>query len=90
MVQKATPAARRRRYAGPPMTLGNMRANGVHSVAVYCLGRRCDHQAVLKVDHMPNDVEVPSLGRRMVCTACGLIGADVRPDWGDARVHGGR
>jgi hypothetical protein len=35
------------RYRGPPMTLGNMRANGVRSLAVYCWA--CHHKAVLGV-----------------------------------------
>jgi len=84
MAGEGTPP-RPRRYIGRPMTLGNMRQNGVRLIAVYCLGRRCDHQAVLDVNHLPDEIEVPTLGPRMVCTACGLIGADVRPDWGDGR-----
>ena len=28
-----------------------------------------------------DDAILLDLDRRMVCTACGLIGADVRPDW---------
>ncbi len=75
----------RRNLAGTPMTLGNMRENGVHTLAVYCMSGRCHHNAVLEVDHMPDNVEVPSLAPRMMCTACGLIGADVRPNWGDCR-----
>jgi hypothetical protein len=31
------------RYSGPPMTLGNMRANGARVLAVYC--ERCRHDA---------------------------------------------
>jgi hypothetical protein len=30
---------------------------------------------------MPGDVTVPSFGPKMVCTRCGTIGADVRPNW---------
>jgi hypothetical protein len=29
------------RHTSPPMTLGNMRANGVRTLAVWCLGRGC-------------------------------------------------
>jgi hypothetical protein len=29
----------------------------------------------------PDDVLLPSFGPRMVCTGCGMIGADVRPNW---------
>ena len=31
------------------MDLANMRANGVHSIAVYCLD--CDHRTDVDVDH---------------------------------------
>ena len=66
------------------MTLGNMRANGVRSLFVYC--HSCHRSAEFNVDHMPDHVEVPSIGPRLVCTECGMVGADVRPDWGDMRM----
>jgi hypothetical protein len=66
-----------------PMTLGNMRANGVHSLAIYCAGCGCHHEAVLDVSAYLDDVPVPSFGLRMVCTACGAIGADARPNWNE-------
>ena len=65
----------------PPMTLGNMRANGVCSLAVTCLSHFCHHEAVLDVTIYGDDVPVPSFGPRMVCTVCGGIGADARPNW---------
>jgi len=64
-----------------PMTLGNMRANGVYSLAAYC--ERCHHQTLLDVNDFADDVLVPSFGSRMVCTACGAIGADIRPNWNE-------
>ena len=33
-----------------PMTLGNMRCNGIRTLAVYCGAMDCHHQAVLDVD----------------------------------------
>jgi hypothetical protein len=69
----------RRSQAGPPMTLGNMRANGVRSLAVS--RHLCHHQAVLSADPWPDDVPVPTFGPRMVCDRCGIIGADARPNW---------
>jgi hypothetical protein len=62
-----------------PMTLGNMRANGVRSLDVSCW--RCHHRAILSADCWPDDVPVPTFGPRMVCTRCGILGADARPNW---------
>jgi hypothetical protein len=36
---------------------------------------------VLNVEAWSDDVPVPSFGPRMVCTCCGIIGADTRPNW---------
>jgi hypothetical protein len=62
-----------------PMDLANMRQNGVRSLAMQC--HQCLHEVIMNVDHLPGDVTVPSLGPKMVCTKCGTIGADVRPNW---------
>ncbi len=67
------------RYRGPPMTLANMRANGVRSLAIRC--ELCHHEAGLNVDRFYENVPVPSFGPRMVCTSCGIIGAFARPNW---------
>jgi hypothetical protein len=64
-----------------PMTLGNMRANGVHTLAVWC--HRCNHQTVFDVNSYSDDVPVPAFSPRMVCTSCGAIGADARPNWNE-------
>ena len=63
------------------MTLRNMRENGVCSLAITCGAVWCHHQAVLDVDAFAADMAVPSFGPRMVCTVCGAIGADARPNW---------
>jgi hypothetical protein len=36
---------------------------------------------VLNVDTWSDEVPVRSFGPRMVCTACGIVGADARPNW---------
>jgi hypothetical protein len=63
------------------MTLDNMRANGVRSLLVYCFA--CHHEAVFGVEDYPDDVPVPAFAPRMVCTRCGMIGADARPNWSE-------
>jgi hypothetical protein len=44
------------------MTLGNMRANGVRSLAVTC--HLCHHEAVLDVSAWPDHIPVPAFGPR--------------------------
>jgi len=73
----------------PPMTLGNMRANGVRSVIVTCSNANCRHEAIVNVDHLADDVSVPSLGPRMRCEKCGQRGADARPNWNERQAIGG-
>jgi hypothetical protein len=66
-----------------PMTLGDMRELGVASPSFTCM--QCNHRAVLDVAPWPDDVVVPWFGPRMVCTKCGTIGADARPNWKEQR-----
>ena len=39
------------------MTLGNMRANGMHTLAAWCLGRGCGASSAVTY---PDDLAVPS------------------------------
>jgi hypothetical protein len=75
----------RSRFNDPiePMTPQNIRENGVRSLPVQC--HQCRHEVVMNVDHLPGDLTVPSFGLKMVCTKCGTIGADVRPNWRECR-----
>src|SRR5262245_4627404 len=43
----------------------------------------CWHHATVDADFFAGDVVLKSLEPRMVCSRCGLIGADVRPNWSD-------
>jgi hypothetical protein len=61
------------------MTLGSMRANGVRSFDVSCWN--CHHPAIISAERWPDDAPLPTFGPRMVCTRCGIIGADARPNW---------
>ena len=61
------------------MTLANMRQNGVRSLSVTC--QLCHHEALMNVDAFSDTVPVPTFGQRMVCTVCGIVGADARPNW---------
>jgi hypothetical protein len=70
-----------RRSSDPiePMDLANMRQNGVRSFEIVC--HQCRHKTVMNVDHLPGNLTVKSFEPRMVCTKCGMIGADVGPNW---------
>jgi len=76
------------RYTGPPMTLGNMRANGVRMLGAWCLGRGCYHQRVVNVERYGDDTPVPWFGPRMRCERCGHLGADARPNWNEMSASG--
>jgi hypothetical protein len=56
-----------------------MRANGVRSLDVSCW--LCHHWAILSAERWPDSTPVPAFGPRMVCSRCGIIGADTRPHW---------
>jgi hypothetical protein len=68
------------------MTLANMRQLGVRSLAVSCL--LCRHESTLSVDGYAGNIPVPAFGPRMVCTRCGIIGADARPNWREYAAPG--
>jgi hypothetical protein len=58
---------------------GELRQNGARSLEVACFG--CRHEVIVNVDKYPCDLVVKEFGPRMVCTKCGMVGADVRPNW---------
>ena len=74
-----------RAQAKAPLTLRNMRENGVRTLDVWCAGRGCNHHRVLDVEDYGDDVPVPAFGPRMRCERCGHLGADARPNWSERR-----
>jgi len=81
LVQERIQMAVRRTETFPPVTMGHIRGQGCRDLLVYCGSGRCHHSAPLSGDGFPDDMPVRSLCGRMICTRCGYIGADVRPDW---------
>jgi hypothetical protein len=63
------------------VTLGHIRSHGCRDLLVYCISGRWHHRASLNGDWLPDEMPVRPLCARMVCTRCGMIDADVRPDW---------
>ena len=64
---------------GPPMTLANMRLNGVRMVtATYEV---CGRQADVNVDNLPETLTVPEAGQRLRGSQCGGKHVSTRPAW---------
>jgi hypothetical protein len=65
------------------MTLGNMRQLGVQRLIASCLNPACRHEALIDVSKYPEETEVPSFTKKVVCAKCGARGRhiDVRPNW---------
>lgn len=64
---------------GPPMTLANMRVNGVNAVIATC--EACGRKADINVDALPDDMIVPDAARRLRCSQCGGKQINTRPAW---------
>jgi hypothetical protein len=54
-----------------------MRQHGVRSLAVAC--STFHHEAIVGAEPCRTTCRVPTFGPRMVCTKCGIVGADARP-----------
>ena len=52
-----------------PMTLANMRQNGVRSVIASCAN--CGRSADVNVDLLPETLTVAEAGQRLRCSSCG-------------------
>ena len=62
-----------------PMTLANMRANGVRMVTASCAN--CGRQADVNVDALRETLTVPEAGQRLRCSHCGSKTISTRPAW---------
>jgi hypothetical protein len=71
---------------GPPMTLANMRQNGVRMIWAKC--EACGHQADVNVDTLAETLVVPKVGQRLRCSCCGGKQINTRPAWHTGRAGG--
>jgi hypothetical protein len=67
-----------------PMTLANMRLNGVRMVTASCAN--CGRSADVNVDLLSETLTVPETGRRLCCSQCGGRTISTRPP--GIRAHG--
>jgi hypothetical protein len=63
------------------ITFAEMRAAGVRGLLIYCSDYRCSHSTTISGDRWPDRVRLSELEGKFVCRACGIHGADVRPDF---------
>lgn len=68
------------------ITFGEMRSAGVRRLLVYCADYQCSHLIELDAEQWPDEVRLSDLEPRFVCKACGKRGADVRPNFPQARM----
>jgi hypothetical protein len=60
-------------------------------VLIYCADYKCSHWIRISADDWSDDVRLSDLEEKFTCTACGMRGADVRPDFDwDKRARGQR
>jgi len=63
------------------ITFAEMREMGVRGLLIFCADYRCSHSIAISGDAWPDHVKLSDIEDRFVCRACGLRGADVRPDF---------
>ena len=70
-------------------TFGDMRRSSVRGVLIYCADYQCSHSIAMDADRWPDDLRLSDIEPSFICSACGLRGADVRPefDW-ELRITG--
>ena len=71
----------------PPATIANSKANGARGLLVYC---ECGHAGAMSFDGLPDDLPVPDVALRRVCSACGRKDRiSTRPDFTGAHTGPG-
>ena len=70
-----------------PMSLANMRQNGVRMVIASCAN--CGRSADVNVDLLPETLTVPEAGKRLQCSHCGGKTISTRPAWHTSPRQGG-
>ena len=63
------------------ISFGDMRAQGVRGLLIYCADYRCSHSIAINSDHWPDDARLSDIDPRFICGACGHRGADGRSDF---------
>jgi hypothetical protein len=70
----------------PPMTLGDMRAQGIRSIDAFCQAIGSGHEATIASDGLPDDLPVPDVGLRLRYSHCGGRAIHTRPNWAELKA----
>ena len=68
------------------ITSGEMRSSGVRDVLIYCRDHRCSHYVEVNADGWADDVRLSDIEPKFTCTKCSKRGADIRPNFPQARM----
>jgi hypothetical protein len=68
--------------------VAHFRNHGVTHLCINCIDLACNHQTLISLEGLPDDLVLADLKPRMRCARCGRKGADVRPDWRPHVKHG--
>ena len=71
------------------ITFAQMRARGVRRVLVYCRDHKCSHRGVMNADRWPDELRLSDVEPKLICSACGKKGAEIRPDFPQGRMSAG-
>jgi hypothetical protein len=63
------------------MTLGKLRASGVHRVLICCSDYCCAYSISIDAERWPAGMRLSELEDKLTCAICGARGAGVRPDF---------
>ena len=64
------------------ITFAEMREMGIRGLLIYCADYRCSHSLAISGDAY---ARLSDIEERFTCRVCGKRGADVRPDFNEAR-----
>jgi hypothetical protein len=64
-----------------------MRERGIRNVLAHCEAIGCHHAAAVNVDALPEELPVPDVALRLVCSKCGRRQIKTIPDWSQGHWH---
>ena len=65
----------------PGITVHEATRVGAKAFLVSCTAHGCTHHSYIPASLLSPDLRIKTLEPRCRCTACGKLGADVRPDY---------